>query len=321
MNLRKIRNPELFQGTLQKKHYFEGWYFKFVTEDTLQTMAFIPGISLEPEDSHCFVQVIQSPNTQTYYFKYPVSDFKATDSPFSIKVGENYFSMESCHIALSDEFQSSPQGISFNGDFQISGLTPIRTSWLMPNIMGFFAYLPFMECNHGVLSMNHYIKGRIELSGEKLLEFTGGKGYIEKDWGASFPSKYIWIQSNHFEDVNNSFMCSIATIPFGLFSFQGLIANLIIEGVEYRFATYNFAKVKNLIIQTNTLSFDLIKGPLTLTCEARINESGALLAPHKGEMLRTIKEGLSGSLILTLKENGKPPRTFKSTSVGIEIVD
>lgn len=320
MFFKNIKNPALFQGNLQKKHYFEGWYFKQVTADGKQTVAFIPGISLDGTDSHCFVQVIFSPNIQTYYFKFPLDQFSTTSAPFTVTIGDSIFSMEGCHIALNDATQSLPQGISINGDLHFSSLNPIEASLLVPNIMGFFAYIPHMECNHGVLSMNHRLEGCIEIGKGHLMDFSGGKGYIEKDWGRSFPSEYVWIQANHFENNEASFMCSMATIPFGLFSFKGLIANLQLEGIEYRFATYNGAKVNNFRLEGNRIGFDLCKGTVTLSCEGLLMASGELKAPEKGVMHRTIKEGLGGEVTLTLKRKGQPPMVLKSDCAGIEIV-
>ncbi len=326
MSFKLINKPELFQGNLQKKDYFEGWYFKHVTMDCKNTISFIPGISLDGEDSHCFVQVIMSPDIKTYYFRYPLDAFSTTNEPFSVTIGESYFSMQGCKIALDDATQDPMQGISIHGEISYTDITPIDSSLIMPNIMGFFAYIPNMECNHGVLSMNHQLDGHIHLSeqhseyDQKTMNFTGGKGYIEKDWGTSFPSEYIWIQANHFEDETHSFMCSIATIPFRLFSFRGLIANLHVDGVEYRFATYNRTKVRNLNIEDGHVSFELVKGEVILACEAMLTEEGELKAPKKGEMQRTIKEGLSGEVRLTLNRPGKLPLVLKSTCVSIEIV-
>ncbi len=307
----------------KRKHYFEGWYFKHVSADEKHTLALIPGISIDGSDSHSFVQVIMSPDIKTYYFRYPLEAFRSTEEPFSVTIGDNVFTMQGCKIALLDESQVVSQGISITGEVRYSNITPIKTSLLMPNIMGFFAYIPNMECNHGVLSMHHKLAGHINFktpNDHKTFDFREGKGYIEKDWGTSFPVEYIWIQANHFEEDKYSFMCSIATIPFGHFSFKGLIANLLIEGVEYRFATYNRTKVKNLIIETDRVSFELIKGDIALTCEARLTESGALKAPKMGEMQRTIKEGLSGEVNLILKRNGLKPLNLKSACTGIEIV-
>lgn len=325
MSLKLINKPELFQGNLEKKDYFEGWYFKHVSGDCKNTIAFIPGVSIDGVDSHSFVQVIMSPDIKTYYFRYPLDAFSTTNDPFSVTIGESYFSMQGCKIALNDVTQELMQGISIHGEINYTDITPIDSSFIMPNIMGFFAYIPNMECNHGVLSMNHQLDGHIDFIDHQThndyerIDFTGGKGYTEKDWGTSFPSEYIWIQANHFEDDSHSFMCSIATIPFGLFSFRGLIANLHVEGKEYRFATYNRSKVENFAMEKHRVSFDLVKKDVTLTCETSLTETGALKAPVKGEMQRTIKEGLSGKIILTLKRKGLEPLILKSSCVSIEI--
>ncbi len=53
---------------------------------------------------------------------------------------------------------------------------------------------PAMECYHGVVSMYHLLSGHLEINGDKV-DFSGGKGYIEKDWGRSMPSDWIWIQA------------------------------------------------------------------------------------------------------------------------------
>ena len=45
MNFR-IYKPEVFQGNLKRKKYFEGWYFKHVSKDLKNVWSFIPGISL-----------------------------------------------------------------------------------------------------------------------------------------------------------------------------------------------------------------------------------------------------------------------------------
>ena len=316
MSLKKIKNPVLFQGSLDKKHYFEGWYFKHVDASGTNTVAFIPGISLDHGDSHSFVQVIVSPDIKTYYFRYPIEAFRTTEAPFTVTVGDSMFSMDGCHIDLHDP----ETGISITGQTRFQNLTPIETTPLMPNIMGFFAYIPGMECNHGVLSMNHSVDGQIQFGTGHSVDFTGGKGYIEKDWGISFPKEYIWIQANHFEASGDSFMCSIATIPFGLFAFRGLIANLHVDGVEYRFATYNRSQVSDFSAEDGRVRFTLSKGEVTLSCEAVITEAGALKAPEKGEMLRTIKEGLGGQVTLVLKRVGKPDVMLKSGCAGIEIV-
>ncbi len=54
----KRSNPIIFQGSLHKKNYFEGWYYKQVSSDQKTSLSFIPGISLSEHDPHSFIQYI-----------------------------------------------------------------------------------------------------------------------------------------------------------------------------------------------------------------------------------------------------------------------
>jgi hypothetical protein len=223
MFLRLIKEPILFQGRYKKDKYFEGWFFKHVSDDLKNTVCIIPGISLEPKNPHAFIQTIinsDGKTVETNYYTFSLSDFQYNDNPFFIRIGKNVFSHNG--IDLLDE--SSP----LTGKITFSNLTNIKTSKLFPNIMGYYAYLPFMECNHGIISMNHTLNGSLKVNG-KNFNFDSGKGYIEKDWGTSFPKEYVWLQCNNFDIPEVSIMCSIANIPFLKKSFQGFICNLLIN--------------------------------------------------------------------------------------------
>ena len=112
--------------------------------------------------------------------------------------------------------------------------------------MGWYSYAPRMECYHGVVSMQHNTSGSLEVNG-KALSFDGGKGYIEKDWGRSMPSDWIWIQSNHFEgDPGASFMLSLARIPWMGGFFPGFLSFFRTGDRLYRFATYKSSTVEQV---------------------------------------------------------------------------
>lgn len=276
----KRKNPVYFQGRLEGSNYFEGWYFKQVDQTGKHTIAFIPGISLDHDDRHCFIQVIVSPEVKTYYYRFPIEAFKVQNEPFKITIADNVFTLTRIQIALEDDFR---------GRFEFGKLSDIEKTLLSPDIMGFFSYIPGMECNHGIISMNHAVSGQMKVpSGETV-------------------------------DFETSFMCSIATIPFGVFAFDGLIANLKYGGKEYRFATYNGAKVKDFIATEDAVNFELIKGKQSLKVAAKVQGHGQLKAPLQGEMVRTIKEGLGGEVTLVLSIEGKEVASLYSSCAGIEI--
>ncbi|KAF9900013.1 hypothetical protein BX616_002743 [Lobosporangium transversale] len=114
-----------------------------------------------------------------------------------------------------------PFAIKAHFKFPAKTQTPLPKSLLFPTIMGITHYIPFLECNHGVASLQHPIQyGRImTLYGNNSIvseaTFDGGIGYIEKDWGINFPSTWFWAQTNMFrKSPGSSMMVSGASVPW-----------------------------------------------------------------------------------------------------------
>lgn len=314
--IKKMHNPILFQGHLKKKNYFEGWHYKMVSPDGMYSLALIPGISLNKDNSHAFIQVFMTKNNtdlETKYLIFPLEDFKVQESPFKLNINNHTFKEKSIDISIQDK------DIQVSGKLIFENTTSIKTSLISPSIMGYFSYIKFMECYHGVVSMNHTINGKL-LINNKEVDFTGGKGYIEKDWGRSFPKEYVWMQSNHFKNPKTSFMFSEATIPFMGFQFHGLIVNLIVNEKEYRFATYNRAKVKKRDIFPQEVYYEIKKGKHRLIIEAKNDRTISLISPENGAMVKTIKEGLSGKIKLQLFKNDQLIYEDIGTHSGLEIM-
>lgn len=147
-----LENPETFQGENKINHsnyYFEGWYFKNTGKDI--SISFIPGINIENGKKSAFIQIIT--NSSSYYISYPFTEFKFSYEPFSINIGNNLFSLDQVKINIKDK------DISINGELRYHNHTKIRKNIFSPNIMGPFSFIPFMECNHAILSMKHEING------------------------------------------------------------------------------------------------------------------------------------------------------------------
>jgi tocopherol cyclase len=317
MGLKHIFKPELFQGYRKKDRYFEGWYFKLVSQDEKFSIAFIPGVSVSKIDPHLFIQVFfiknkEHPTLETYYLRYPYVPYFYHPDEFRIQIGDSIFSNDGMTINIHDQ-------IRIKGEVRFTHPTKIEQSLISPNVMGMFGYLGFMECYHGVLSMSHELSGHLIFEGNHL-DFEKGKGYLEKDWGKSFPRAYVWIQSNHFKEDQVSFMFSYADIPFLGFYFKGLISILNINGKEYRFATYNFSKITKEEISSNLVTYHIKKGNLKLILKATKKESVDLVSPKDGLMNKTIKEGLSGVIEIELYKKEHLIYQGIGTSCGIEIM-
>lgn len=307
----KKSDVEVFQGVKYlntKKDYFEGWYFKNNVDN--YNIAFIPGISFSENKSRVFIQVITNKNS--FVIDYDLNDFEFSLEPFFIKIKDNYFSKERIILNIDGD-------ITIKGILNYSNSVEIKKSKMNPNIMGPFSYIPFMECNHAILAMENHIDGSLYVNRE-IIDFSGGKGYIEKDWGTSFPNKYIWCQGNNFENNNVSFMLSVANIPFKVFSFKGLICVLVVDGIEYRFATYNGARIKSVEKDNNKIIIVLKKKSYTLEIELLNSEGFNLLAPVAGKMEKDIVETINGIIHLTLKEEDEIIFDETSLNAGVEVV-
>jgi hypothetical protein len=320
MLFNKIRDAILFQGNMKNSGYFEGWYYKQVSPDEKTAVCMIPGVSLADDGAHSFVQYIYIKNDEngeksikTGYFRYGLDEFKFYNDPFKIKIADNVFTRSSISVKLED------QNLNIAGTLEFGSLTPIRKSVLSPNIMGFFAYFPGMECYHGIVSMNHTLRGKLKINHGEI-DFNDGKGYIEKDWGTSFPKKYIWIQCNNFDNNDTSIFFSAADIPFMKSSIFGFICNLVTGGKEYRFATYNRSKLNIECATDNQIALTLENGKVKLRIEADRNNIGELIAPKRGKMQEIIKEGLVGGVKIYLY-NERNELIYKDISnmAGIEI--
>lgn len=290
-----VFKPELFQGSLKQNNYFEGWYFKHVSKDLDQVYSFIPGISLHTDNPHAFIQVINGLTGETNYIEYPVSEFSFSTKYFRVEVGGSVFTADSMVLNIN-----SPQ-LKVDGRLSYSGSVKYPSSVFAPGIMGWYSFVPFMECKHGVVSVTHRIDGTINVD-KKQIDFSGGKGYIEKDWGKSFPESWIWLQSNNFENSDACIMMSIAKIPWLGSFFTGFLGFLYFDGKFFPFSTYHKSEITDLGLANEKLTVSFRSKKYHLKIIASLKQSGILLAPKSGKMSRRIKESVDSELEVVLTD-------------------
>ena len=290
--IRGIWNPELYHGWGKKKRFFEGWYYKIVSKDEKNAFAFIPGVAMDENgEKQAFIQTLNGKKTTSEFIKYPFESFKANSKKHIIEIDKNRFTTNSIDLHLEN----------IEGSLKFQNVTPWSSSFFSPGIMGPFSFVPYMECYHGILSMDHSITGKLLIKGEKV-DFTGGRGYTEKDWGHSFPIGYVWMQSNHFSEPKISFKCSIAKIPFKIFSFNGFIAGLWLKNKLIEFTTYNFSKVKKCKIDEKKVEIIIEKPKYILKILVNRSKTASLAAPIQGFMDAKIDESMTSQVQVKLIE-------------------
>ena len=316
MGIGRLWKPDTFQGEGRKSDYFEGWYFKLIDKNQDIVLGVIPGISIgkNGNNAHSFIQFIDAVSGETEYFTYPVSKFRSDKKTFFLRIGGNVFTDSGIQLDLYNE------NIRISGELTFANIVKFPSSFFSPGIMGPFSFVPGMECYHGVVNIRHTISGSLSINGI-WTDLTGGEGYIEKDWGKSFPQSWIWIQANHFYESGVSFMFSVARIPFLGKHFIGLIAFLRTEKGFYKFATYNGSSLEVLTVDQNRITGILKNIRYTLRFTVEYTSGGILKAPSDGFMNRDIEETITAHASINLKtRDGKTVYQGESNRAGVEIV-
>ncbi|MBK6432035.1 tocopherol cyclase family protein [Candidatus Amarolinea dominans] len=289
--------------------------------------AVIPGVFIgrEPGASHAFVQTLDGATGRTAYHRYPFEAFQAARDEFDIRIGPNRFRADRIELDID-----RPEG-RMAGELRFAGGAPWPVTLTSPGIMGPYTFAPFMECYHGVLSFDHSIAGSLSIDGAAR-DFTGGRGYIEKDWGQAFPKAWIWMQSNHFGEaaVGACLTASVAIIPWLRGAFPGFIVGLRHGGQLYRFATYTGAVIERLDLADTHVTWHMTgrtgprHTPHRLEIVAWRAEGGLLHSPERVVMLQRVLESLTARIDVRLLAltGGQEGVIFERTGrhAGLEIV-
>ena len=83
--------------------------------------------------------------------------FRSDPKRFAVEIDNNRFSTDRVVLNMEDDNQKIVGEIRLIDPF----LWPRR--FYSPGIMGPFSFVPFMECYHGVVSMDHSLVGEVEV--------------------------------------------------------------------------------------------------------------------------------------------------------------
>ncbi len=309
--IRSLFNPENFQGWGKKRNYFEGWYFKVLNREETTALAIIPGVAMDKNGSrHAFIQVLDGRKKTAEYHKFEYDSFIASGNRFHVSIENNHFSEDSITLDLPE----------IKGKLCFSGNVPWPKPWYSPGIMGPYSFVPFMECYHGIVSMDHSITGKLEFNGAPV-DFGGGRGYIEKDWGSSFPEGYIWLQTNHFDEPGISVKASVAKIPWLRSSFVGFISGFWLKDKLIKFTTYNGSELKKVKAGKEKVEITLGNKSYLLDIIVERDTATSLASPLKGDMGGRIEESMLSKLEINLADakSGKSLYQGRARNAAVEV--
>lgn len=320
-----VFRPASFQGHGRAAPYFEGWYIKLVDEKQRRPLALIPGVyrGTDRTRSHGFLQVFDGARDRAWYCRYPVDEFWAHARDFDVRVGPNRFTVREGEGAI--ELDVDEPGLRLHGAVTLHGVGgwPVRP-W-SPGVMGPFGLLPFLECYHGVVGLDHGLRGELHLN-EGSLSFEGGRGYLEKDWGTNFPRSWIWCQCNHFAAPGQtarrvSLTASIAEVPNLGRTFPGFIVGLSVDGTLHRFTTHDLAWIDVLRADDDQVRWVLSNRSHRLAITAHRAPTTRLPGPSIEGMEREVYETLRArvEVRLTTRPRGDVVYEGQGSCAGLEV--
>jgi tocopherol cyclase len=287
-----LMHPALYHHG-KKPPFFEGWYYKLISADESIRCAVIPAVILG-EHGHAFIQVADSVSGRMEYYSFPLSEFWASKKDFEVRIADNKFTLDGFSLNLHAD-----SGQTVTGQVHLHGTRPWPVTLFSPGIMGWYAWVPSMECYHGVLSLDHALSGSLNF-GDRLADFSAGRGYLEKDWGASFPEGYVWMQTNHFDRPGISLIASVAVIPWRGSAFPGFILGFLLDGKLHRFATYTGARLEVLELTPEHVWITVSDRQQRLELRAERAEGIPLKGPTKRDMGARVDESLSARVHVRL---------------------
>ncbi len=315
--IERTMNPAWYHGHNKRPPFFEGWYYKLVNKAEDQRWAFIPGVFMntDPGKSHAFVQVLDGNQGKAYYHR--ITPFHAEKDAFDVTIGYSRFTQDQITLDIDDNIGK------VTGELKFSGLNPWPVKPFSPGYMGWYGWLPFLETYHGVLSFDHEITGTLNIYGTEV-DFTGGRGYIEKDWGQAFPECYIWQQTNHFDTPETSLTASIALVPNVGRTFAGFGVGLWLQGKLYSVMTYNGGKVDHLSVDDTTVRKVVYNSDYEIHLTSQRAEGGLLMGPERTDMSKRVDETMKATVDVELYSRVGMNRSLiykgQGRNAGLEVV-
>ena len=284
-----------FQPKIKKKlNHFEGWYTRIITNEF--NLVIIFGYSNYFKDSHCFIQFYFSKEVKSHYFRYPIEEFYYDDENKQnnkVFIGSNFLSSKEIYI---HEKKVKLQGSFSKGVF-------LKKYFFSKSAMCFSQFLP-LPCYQEIVLMDGLVDFRFNnlSSNKKQPQRFSGKVYMEKSFGNKFPNRWYWVQCNTFRAKKNiSFSFSYGKLLLFGKKINAFFSILIDGDKEYRFATYNLAKI---ILKKNDNSVHEIflkSKKYLLKISIQPKKFVELIAPEKNALMnKKVFECVNGNLELNL---------------------
>ncbi len=283
--------PSSLQGNFKRNKYFEGWFQKVYSTQHKSSFIIIYGYATRNSiDTFGFIQVlIPSKLPEIIYFS--KNEVYCDPSQHIVCMGNNILTTHVIKIKTNDLLI----------DLYLKNNNPIKT---FKNSMGYHYFIPYLPCYHSVLNSSHYVSGKIDYM-QASYSLHNESGYLEKNWGTSFPENYFWL---HAVDPNNSqvsLLFSQAEIKWLGNKFIRHIGHFRFDGKEIDLRNYNKINISNLIFSDSNYEFRIISRKIQMDISIITRNKVLFKGPENGSLTRNILHHTDAIININLKEDNK----------------
>ena len=169
--------------------------------------------------------------------------------------------------------------------------------------MGYAYYVPTLPCFHSVMNVSHHVTGEIQTPRQQyLLEHE--LGYMEKNWGTSFPKRYCWLQAVDPFDSQTSLLFSQAEIDWIGRTFLRHVGHLRFDGKHIDLRELRKCTISNSILDETNHCIQLSGNNIKLDIHISFQEKVIFKGPANGNMSRDITHHTDALIHVKLYQHG-----------------
>lgn len=266
--------PSSLKGALNKNKYFEGWFQKVYSSELQASFVIIYGYATANSlDTFGFIQLLL-PGKLPRLLYFPKNEISFDKDNHIMVMGTNKLSKDAIEIDTKD--------ISIKLNFKNNQL--IQT---FKNSMGYSYFLPSLPCYHSVLNPSHFVSGEICYDGGQY-SLVNEMGYLEKNWGTSFPENYFWLHAIDPKNPQISLLFSRAEIKWLGKKFIRHVGHLRIDGIEIDLRELRNIRIITLDQNAEVQIIRFESKSLKLYISINIGKNVILKGPTNGALSRDI---------------------------------
>jgi hypothetical protein len=279
-------HPTLLQGDITKNNYFEGWFQKIFVPKKNTSIVLIYGIATGNELTKTgFIQLFV-PGHEVIHMDFPQHEITLSKRKHEVNFGLNYFSSNRIHI----------EDKRVELDVEI---IPQATKALKKNSMGNFYLVPGLPCYHSVLQINSSVKGIVKINNE-LIHFDRSTGYLEKNWGSSFPEKYFWMHAQDPLNATNQVLYSQAEIKWRNKTFIKHVGFIQLNGKSIDLRKIRRKHIVCHVSNSNQLEISIDPIGIALNFDLGDANNTSFNSPREGKMTNKIIHNIDVPVILKI---------------------